>query len=179
VERFLIYAQVELLAVSPHDRLTAWQNAPVSSAAELLKIVASQCAYPARRFNDLVLDLEDGRAAISDELFTQLARELVDNAFKFSKAGALVKITARPGPQRYEIQVQDHGRGMQVQEIKAVGALMQFQRKFYEQKGSGLGLIIARRLAEIHGGALTVQSTAGQGTTVNVTLPAADASAEP
>jgi signal transduction histidine kinase len=50
---------------------------------------------------------------------------------------------------------------------------MQFERKLYEQQGSGMGLIIAKRLAELFAGDLTVESTPNQGTTVLVTLPLA------
>jgi signal transduction histidine kinase len=49
---------------------------------------------------------------------------------------------------------------------------MQFERKVYEQQGSGLGLTVARRLVEIHGGHVSLESEYGKGTTVSVLLPA-------
>ena len=48
---------------------------------------------------------------------------------------------------------------------------MQFERKIYEQQGSGLGLTVAKRLTELHGGELTIQSELGVGTTVELKLP--------
>jgi signal transduction histidine kinase len=50
---------------------------------------------------------------------------------------------------------------------------MQFDRKKREQQGSGLGLTISKRLTELHGGSLTIQSESGKGTTVVVRLPLA------
>ncbi len=50
---------------------------------------------------------------------------------------------------------------------------MQFERKTQEQQGLGLGLIIAKRLTELHGGSLDIQSEPGKGTTVVVKLPLA------
>jgi signal transduction histidine kinase len=47
---------------------------------------------------------------------------------------------------------------------------MQFERKLYEQQGSGLGLAIAQRLAQLHGGELTIESSPGKETTVSVSL---------
>jgi two-component system, sensor histidine kinase and response regulator len=68
------------------------------------------------------------------------------------------------------------GRGMRPEHIAEVGAYMQFERKFYEQQGSGLGLTLARRLAELQGGRLAITSKLGVGTVVEVTLPRADRS---
>ena len=48
---------------------------------------------------------------------------------------------------------------------------MQFDRKYQEQQGLGLGLVIAQRLTELHGGTLDIQSEHGASTTVIVKLP--------
>ena len=50
---------------------------------------------------------------------------------------------------------------------------MQFDRKMQEQQGVGLGLAIAKRLAELHGGTLAIEGAKGAGTTVTVKLPKA------
>jgi len=51
---------------------------------------------------------------------------------------------------------------------------MQFDRRMHEQQGLGLGLTIARRLTELHGGTLTIQSQKEAGTTIVLKLPAAN-----
>ena len=65
----------------------------------------------------------------------------------------------------------DRGRGFAPEEIAKVGAFMQFERKTHEQQGLGLGLTIARRLTELHGGTLVIESEPDAGTKVTVSFP--------
>ena len=60
---------------------------------------------------------------------------------------------------------------MRPDQIASIGAYRQFERKLHEQQGSGLGLIVAKRLTELHGGTFAIDSLHGEGTTVIVTLP--------
>jgi signal transduction histidine kinase len=110
---------------------------------------------------------------IAPDRFRKAIEELVDNAFKFSRVGSPVRIQTRAVGRQCTIRVTDSGRGMTAEQIAKVGAHMQFERRFYEQQGAGLGLIIARRLAELHGGELTIQSVPMEQTTVELTLPRA------
>jgi signal transduction histidine kinase len=64
---------------------------------------------------------------------------------------------------------------MKSEHIAEIGAYMQFERRFYEQQGSGLGLTIAKGLVELHQGALNIASEVGVGTTVEVRLPCSSA----
>ena len=69
------------------------------------------------------------------------------------------------------IAVKDKGKGMSDEDIEKIGGFVQFKRKLYEQQGPGLGLTIAKRLIEMHGGTLTIASAPGVETTVTALLP--------
>ena len=71
----------------------------------------------------------------------------------------------------FTLSIVDQGRGLSAQQIAQVGAYVQFERDRHEQQGPGLGLAIAKRLAELHGGDLLIESVPGRQTTVRVALP--------
>jgi signal transduction histidine kinase len=102
---------------------------------------------------------------------SKIVDELAHNAFKFSKLGTPVRVSLSSSQGIVSLSVADCGQGMTREQLARIGAYMQFQRKVQEQQGLGLGLIIAKRLAELHGGTLAIQSQLGEGTTVTVKLP--------
>ena len=57
---------------------------------------------------------------------------------------------------------------MKAEQLAEINAFNQFDRPLYEQQGSGLGFIIAKKLAEINNGELVVKSNINKGTIVNV-----------
>lgn len=173
VENYLVYAQIELIVADAAD-LAALLDHRTPSPQTLLEGQAAQRAQFYAREADLKLDVQPaGAVQMLADYFQKAVSEVIDNAFKFSAPGAEVRVSAAARGKRYVIAVRDSGRGMTADEIGQVGAYMQFNRHFYEQQGSGLGLIIARRLAELHAGGLEISSARGAGTTVTLSLPLA------
>jgi two-component system sensor histidine kinase KdpD len=100
---------------------------------------------------------------------------LLENAAKYSPSGASIEVTAGRRADQIEITVADHGVGIPSAERERI-----FE-PFYrapaatpDVRGAGLGLSIARRLAEAQGGALVVAERTGGGSTFTLSLPAAD-----
>jgi len=172
IENFLIYAQLELLAADP-QKIAALSHKQTHFAAKLIEQRARAQAQSAGRVSDLVLELTEQPAPISEEYLGRIIDEVVQNAFKFSQSGTPVKVTAVETPTQTVITVSDRGRGFSTDHISRVGAYMQFDRKMQEQQGQGLGLSIAKRLTELHGGTLAIRSTPETGTAVAVQLPRA------
>ena len=174
IENFLIYAQLEILGADP-QKVQALRRKQTALPAELTEKHARQQADDVKRPADSHLQLRRTPVAISDEYFGKIVDELTQNAFKFSSPGSPVVLELRETPGSVTLSVRDRGRGFATEHITKVGAYMQFDRKMQEQQGLGLGLTIARRLTELHGGTLTIQSEKGAGTTVTVKLPKAAA----
>ncbi|MFH0988399.1 MAG: HAMP domain-containing sensor histidine kinase [bacterium] len=172
VENFLLYAQLEILK-SDSQKTDALKKNRTPDAAKLLDMAARHSAYEAERTNDLTLELQTAEVTISADYFKKIFEELFDNALRYSKKGTPISVQASPNGKFYRLRIEDNGRGMTSEHVRLIGAYMQFDRKFYEQQGSGLGLIVARRLTEVHGGTLHIESEYGKGTTLIVLLPLA------
>ena len=114
----------------------------------------------------LVLDLETGPPVLADgRRVGKLIEGLLRNAQQATPRGGRVTVTARPD-EDWAISVADTGRGIPAAERRTV-----FDAFTRSGGGGGLGLTIGRTVAELHGGALTLVSTEGAGTTVTLRLP--------
>ncbi|WP_446744114.1 ATP-binding protein [Silvibacterium acidisoli] len=129
--------------------------------------------------NDKNVDLlfEPGRNL--PQLFTdegklsQILRNLVSNALKFTLKGS-VTVTAAAGPNNHIVfRVQDTGIGIAREDLERIfEEFVQIENDVQGQvKGTGLGLPLSRRLAELLGGTLDVESIPGKGSTFTVKLP--------
>ena len=169
-ENFLVYAQIELINADP-QRAAAFRGTETTEVSNLIASAARDKAAAFGRETDLNLLSQPVRLAVGPDHLRKIVEELVDNAFKFSEPGKPVIVHAGPSSRGFACSITDQGRGLTPEQIAAVGAHMQFARKFYEQQGAGLGLFIARRLSELYGGSLSIQSYPNQTTTVRVELP--------
>ena len=170
IENFLIYAQLEIMGSDQH-KIGALRAKQTLSASPLVERVAREQAQAARRPNDLILNLPDTNVPMTEDYLAKIVQELVQNAFKFSTPGNSVEVRLADSPGNVTLTVTDHGRGFESEHITKVGAYMQFDRKMQEQQGLGLGLGIVKRLTELHGGTLTIQSERQKETRVSVKLP--------
>ncbi|HEV2186600.1 MAG TPA: ATP-binding protein [Stellaceae bacterium] len=105
----------------------------------------------------------------------QILLNLISNALKFTERGGSVVVAAHRGQDGSIVfEVRDTGHGMSAEEIdialQPFGQVDSGHTRRYE--GTGLGLPLAQKLAELHGGSLHIQSEKSRGTTVTVTLPA-------
>ena len=169
IENFLVYSQIELLA-SGSKRIEIPASAAPVRVHEAIPPLARAVAERYKRLDDLKLDLEAVELRVPEDNFNKIIEELVDNAFKFSEAGKQVCIACEPARHGLSLTITDHGRGMTAEQIAKIAAHIQFDRRTYEQQGAGLGLIIAKRLTELLGGQMTIESKVGLETTVRLSF---------
>jgi len=133
----------------------------------------------ARRFGPLAaargITLETAAAqteVAGDPAATErILSNLLDNAVKFSSERSRIALAAREIAGAVEVLVEDQGSGIPLSEQGRV--FEAFARLDREKPGAGLGLSIARELAEAQGGRLSLTSEPGRGSTFVLTLPRA------
>ncbi|MCX5648972.1 MAG: ATP-binding protein [Planctomycetota bacterium] len=102
----------------------------------------------------------------------QVLYNLLANSIKFTDPGGRVEVQARQDREFIRIRVSDTGIGIAPEDLVAV--FEEFRQVDpslrREHEGSGLGLALVKRLVELHGGEISVESQLGKGTTFTVTL---------
>lgn len=167
LENLLEWSRLQMdqvrLAPEPLDlKALAGTSADLLQEAAATKKVALENCVP----NDL-------RAQADRYSVDTVIRNLVNNAIKFTPTGGSVKIDGRKEDGRIAVSVADTGVGMkpeQIERLFSTGSQKSTPGTGGE-KGTGLGLLLCRDLAERNGGAITVASLPGQGTTFTIWLP--------
>ncbi|MFP2903949.1 ATP-binding protein [Pyxidicoccus sp. 3LFB2] len=145
----------------------------LGAIASLVCRVLSQEAR--RRGVELRVELQPGIPAVEadEDRLQQILFNLVGNAIKFTDAGGHVRIGAVAGGDRVKVFVTDTGIGIPAEDQQSIfEAFEQVDASSSRSAGgTGLGLPLAKRLVELHGGALQVRSELGQGSEFSFELP--------
>ena len=163
------------------SRIEAKEMALVDNAvdlAETIQISLTMVRGPADTKNlDVITALPDDLPLLSadERMVRQILVNLLTNAIKFTPAGGSVKLSAEVAfDGGLRLSITDTGPGMAPEDIPL--ALEPFgqvrHRPDTTHEGTGLGLPLSKRLAELHGGTLKLRSALGEGTTVTIDFPA-------
>jgi signal transduction histidine kinase len=113
-------------------------------------------------------------------LIERVLENLIENALRHTPPGGDIHIHVAPAGDMVEMQVADTGEGIPAEQLAGV-----FDRYYQVDRGesgaagaAGLGLAITRRIVELHGGSIKVESSVGEGATFIVRLPAAGSRAQ-
>lgn len=151
-------------------------RAPVDTVQTLSSALDTVAPLAAHKGLAIIRDFASAPPVLGDEThIRQMATNLLANAVKFTDAGH-VALRARDDGEQVVITISDTGVGIAPDQVERVFA--EFQQvsgpagRGYD--GAGLGLAITKRLVELHGGRIWLESQPGGGTTVTFTLPAAE-----
>jgi signal transduction histidine kinase len=117
----------------------------------------------------------DWKLITKPDAFTEIITILLDNAIKYSHVGGSVGITAEKDTKHFRLVVTDHGIGMKSSDLPHIFDRFyraDSSRTKHTTDGYGLGLAIAKKLAESFGGEILVSSTVDEGSVFSLQLPA-------
>jgi signal transduction histidine kinase len=121
----------------------------------------------------LVADPELGLVNGDERRIRQVIFNLLSNAVKFTPAGGAVDVSAAQMNGEVRVAVADTGPGLATEDHERIFEEFQQTELGVEQReGTGLGLALSKRLVELHGGRIWVESEVGSGSTFVFTLPA-------
>ncbi|HLV36337.1 MAG TPA: HAMP domain-containing sensor histidine kinase [Spirillospora sp.] len=171
IENFILLVELE---TGEARETFNWRKQPIEYLGGLLEQV---CAVTFNRegvYHTCELQVDaDLPTFIGDvEYLSHAVQHLLSNAIKFSPAEQPVTLRARAEAGYICIDVIDRGRGIPPEELEHIwNSFYQINRGFYEDQGAGSGLAIVRRVAELHGGDVMVDSKVGRGSTFTLRLP--------
>lgn len=179
--RRLIENFIQLVEMETGDARRNYQmrRTFIEDLPELLHEAALEVFTPEVK-HTLTMDIEGTLPAFLGDLhyLRSAIIHLLDNAIKFTPedkpivVGARAAVVPRTGEPAVEIWVRDSGRGIDPVELSRIWeSFYQIDRATFEDQGTGTGLAIVQAVAELHGGAVTVQSTLGVGSTFSLFLP--------
>ena len=147
---------------------------PIEPSALLTE--ALRTLQPLVSEKEIALDVQIGvglpKVLADTERIQQVLSNLVGNAIKFTPKGGKIVIAARSGDHTVTVSVADTGSGIRTEHLPKVFDRY-WQSTRTNRQGAGLGLAIAKGIVEGHGGRIWIESTAGEGTIAQFTLPVA------
>ncbi|GLY99161.1 ATP-binding protein [Actinoplanes sp. NBRC 103695] len=171
----------DLLLLDPGAQRAGGPPVPVDLAALTTTVVADVTA--AAQAKGLTLTLEATPAWVAGEAdrLTRAVRNLLDNAVKFTPAGGHVRCRIDAGPETASLEVTDTGIGVPAGDQPGLFTPFHRGANAMDQavQGSGLGLAIVHDIVTEHGGAVSVRSASGEGSTFTVSLPVIPPSENP
>lgn len=108
---------------------------------------------------------------MDEKLLRHIFANLLSNAIKYSPKGGTVQFELAYRDDKAIFKVRDSGIGIPPEDLKQLFEAFHRANNVGSIPGTGLGLSIVKQCVDIHGGAIEVDSTVGQGTTFTVTLP--------
>lgn len=119
-------------------------------------------------------EIEELMIALDVNKFEKILLNLISNAIKFSVTGRVILVKlAQKTPQTVSISVTDEGIGIDERDLEVIfEKFIRLNRNLNRiAEGNGLGLPLAKSIANLHGGSLSVESTLDQGSTFTLELP--------
>jgi signal transduction histidine kinase/AraC-like DNA-binding protein len=163
------------------SKIDAGQLKPMYQFGDILMFLTTvmesfrKLAYMKNIDFQFTAEIETLRMEFDPEMMEQSLGNLISNAIKYTKDGGRVEVSVRldaKGSDRYlVIGVEDDGIGIKKEDMERIFDRFYQSKRGSDVSGSGIGLTLAREIAELMGGAITAESTFGKGSVFTLIIP--------
>ncbi len=157
----------QLLNITRMDQGTQVISREDADFSELADVVADETVRASGKALEVEKDIAPGvHANVDVGLMSRLVQNLVENACKYTPEGGSVRVSLAAAEGRLTLTVADNGIGIAKRDLPHIWErFWQADSSRGVDKGSGLGLAMVKQIADAHGGALSVESEPGRGST--------------
>lgn len=167
VEKFILYSELESVNLSEKVQ-KIYAKHRTDEIEGVIKQAAEKVADKYKRQQDLSFNITNHPIKIADYLLTEVIKQVIDNAFKFSASGSKVSLGSSVESNYYILNISDKGKGMSTQQVKEIDAFIQFERDNFNQGGNGLGLALTKKILSLNENKLLITSEPDKGTTASI-----------
>jgi len=172
LERMLLLSELDTILASPEHKKTL--RSSICNVGQTIGRVVETQGLESQRKDDIQVSVVKATICVLESHLEKVIEEILSNALKFSSNGSKVDVAASLESGRVSISVEDHGKGMSVEQVNNIGAFVQFDRKRNEQQGAGIGLALVKKICDLYDGSLIIERSETGGTKVTLTFPAAN-----
>ncbi|MCB0753885.1 MAG: response regulator [Ignavibacteriae bacterium] len=168
LEKFIIYSDLKSNELKNKFKL----NSSITSKIEkVIESVNSELSQYIDRWDDLNIEVEDYELKMDSAHLAIIIKQLLENAYKFSKKESKVTVIGKLQKNCYQFVIVDNGFGMTKENISNIGPFSQFNRNINQQSGNGLGLAIVNELLGLYKSKLKIESEVSNGTKISFRIP--------
>jgi len=177
--RYLLSLVNDILQINKIEENKVFLENSTFNISDEINMIKNSLSFIAQKYkNNVIVEIDPAipEVLIGDKLrFSQIVMNLVSNALKFTKNGEVIvkaKLVKTVGSlYSIEFKTQDNGVGIApIDQEKIFEKFIQIGRKEVDYQGTGLGLSIVKKLLELFGSTITVESEVGKGTTFTFTI---------
>jgi len=172
VGKTLSYYEVEELKNNA-ELLEQLKAEEIPSTKSVINDLVADESEQSRRSSDVVASLVDASAQFPLKYFKATVGSILNNAFKFSPRGSMVRVISGMEDKHLVLTISDEGMGMEEEDVASIGAYKKFDDGM-PKKGLGLGLFNTMRTLELFDASISINSNKGIGTIVKIRFKAGE-----
>lgn len=163
----------DVLTISRLDRgKITWQPAPTNLTAFVRQLVDEARMSDGGRHVFSVEVEGEGEDILADaNILKQALDHVISNAMQYSPDGSRIVVRAQSDLTTATLVIEDEGRGIPESDLERLFRPFERGSNAGDVRGAGLGLTVAKRMVELHGGSISLSSTLGSGTCVSIRVP--------